>query len=72
MPEQEVERVVRAIKQMEGNPFAGDTRRLSGTNRPLWRRRVGEYRIIFSVSHERTLVIVEDIVRRTSQSYERV
>jgi mRNA-degrading endonuclease RelE of RelBE toxin-antitoxin system len=61
----------RALAAMEVDPFAGDIRRLGGRPGPSWRRRVGDYRILFSVWDERRLVIVEDIVRRTSQSYER-
>ncbi|MPZ49649.1 MAG: type II toxin-antitoxin system RelE/ParE family toxin [Dehalococcoidia bacterium] len=72
LPKREAERIVGAIKQMESEPMAGDVLRLAGTGRPLWRRRIGDYRLIFSVSHDRNLVIVEDIVRRTSQAYERL
>jgi mRNA-degrading endonuclease RelE of RelBE toxin-antitoxin system len=56
---------------MEVDPFTGDIRRLGGRPVPSWRRRVDDYRILFSVSDERRLVIVEDIVRRTSHAYER-
>ena len=58
------------MKQMQVEPYSGDTLRLTG--RPYWRRRVGEYRIVFSVSDERQLIMVEQIARRTTQSYERL
>jgi mRNA-degrading endonuclease RelE of RelBE toxin-antitoxin system len=57
---------------MEEDPMSGDIRKLGGTTRPLWQRRVGEYRVVFSVSNERHLVIVEQITRRSSQNYERL
>lgn len=72
LPAHEAERVGKALRQLEADPYAGDTRRLTGARPPLWRRRVGDYRLIFSVSEDRKLVIVEDIVRKTSQAYERL
>ena len=71
LPEREARRIVLILKEMESEPLSGDIRRLSGSSRPLWRRRVGEYRIVFSVSIEREVVIVERIERRTGGMYER-
>jgi mRNA-degrading endonuclease RelE of RelBE toxin-antitoxin system len=39
---------------------------------PLWRIRVADYRIMYSVSENRRLVVVEEIARRDSQTYERL
>lgn len=39
---------------------------------PLYRRRVGEYRMIYAVFDAERLVKILDIERRTSQSYKRL
>jgi mRNA-degrading endonuclease RelE of RelBE toxin-antitoxin system len=54
---------------MKGDPFSGDVTLLRGEHRGLYRRRVGSWRIIFAVRPDRQLVIVGDIVRRTSTTY---
>jgi mRNA-degrading endonuclease RelE of RelBE toxin-antitoxin system len=38
----------------------------------MWRIRVGEYRVMYSISNERELVIIEEVARRDSQTYERL
>lgn len=36
----------------------------------MWRLRVGEYRVLYSVSDDKEIVIVEGVRRRTTQTYE--
>lgn len=48
VPADQEKRVYAALAGMESNPFGGDIRRLDG-NLPGWRRRVGEWRIRFTV-----------------------
>ena len=53
---------------MEQDPFQGDIKRLQG--KPSgWRRRVGNYRILYDVHFERHLIVIAGIVRRTSTTY---
>jgi len=63
------ERVNRALNEMKGDPFSGDVAILRGEYQGLYRRRVGSWRIVFAVKPDRHLVIVGDIVRRTSTTY---
>jgi mRNA-degrading endonuclease RelE of RelBE toxin-antitoxin system len=37
---------------------------------PLWRYRVGNYRIVYSAANEAQLIVVERIERRTTGTYE--
>lgn len=60
-------RILAALAEMEQNPFHGDIRKLQGI--PGFRRRVGNWRIIFELIPERKHVIVAEIVRRTSTTY---
>jgi mRNA-degrading endonuclease RelE of RelBE toxin-antitoxin system len=38
----------------------------------MWRIRVGDYRVMYSISDDRQLIIIEQITRRDDQTYERV
>jgi mRNA-degrading endonuclease RelE of RelBE toxin-antitoxin system len=53
---------------MADDPFAGDVLKLEGGS-DRWRRRVGSYRIFFSVDTSTRTVFVTAIVRRTSKTY---
>jgi predicted transcriptional regulator/mRNA-degrading endonuclease RelE of RelBE toxin-antitoxin system len=66
-PEADAARLRAALKQMEGDPLAGDVMRLKGER--TFRRRVGSWRIFFDLSPERLLVEVRDIERRTTTTY---
>jgi mRNA-degrading endonuclease RelE of RelBE toxin-antitoxin system len=53
---------------MVDDPFAGDVLKLEG-EKDHWRRRVGNYRIFFSVDKSTLTVAVTAIARRTSTTY---
>ena len=61
-------RLLTALHAMETDPFGGDLRRLHG-QLPLWRRRVGNWRILFSLDRTARLVNVSAIVRRATTTY---
>ncbi len=61
-------RLETALISMQGDPFGGDVRRLAGRRR-LFRRRIGDWRVIFAVSTGPRTVYVQSIVRRTSTTY---
>jgi mRNA-degrading endonuclease RelE of RelBE toxin-antitoxin system len=54
---------------MKQNPYVGDTRPLQGRFEGAFRRRVGNWRIIFAIKSAARIVLVADIVRRTSTTY---
>ena len=53
---------------MRSDPFGGDVKRLKGPG-TAWRRRVGNYRIIYDLDLERHIIDVLEIARRTSTTY---
>jgi len=53
---------------MQAEPFSGDIQRLRGQP-TAWRRRVGNYRIIYDLYTEQGLIVVSGILRRTSTTY---
>ena len=55
---------------MRDDPLAGDVKALRG--HPIgYRRRVGNYRILFDLALNTRTVLIHDVVRRTSQTYRR-
>lgn len=68
MPAADRGRILAALDEMEEDPFQGDIVRLKAQP-TAWRRRVGNWRILFDVDPNRRLVIVHDILRRTSTTY---
>jgi mRNA-degrading endonuclease RelE of RelBE toxin-antitoxin system len=55
---------------MESDPFAGDVARLTGEH-TTFRRRVGDWRLVFDVHREVRLVEIRSIERRSTTTYRR-
>jgi len=72
LPQQEAERIGRALLELEESPLPRGATKLGGTPRPLWRIRVGEYRVIYSVIEASEQVLIEQILRRGTQTYRRL
>lgn len=68
IPAKDRERISKALETFEGDPWSGDVYKLSG-DEISWRRRVGNYRIIFDILSAERTIFVYDIRRRTSSTY---
>jgi mRNA-degrading endonuclease RelE of RelBE toxin-antitoxin system len=68
MPAPDRETFDKVFQEMQHDPFAGDVKYLKGLNGVL-RRRVGIWRIVFSVESEARLVIINLVKRRGSHTY---
>jgi mRNA interferase RelE/StbE len=68
LPPKDQARVKAALLSIQQDPFRGDIKRLKGQN-TAWRRRVGNYRIIYDLHIEEHLIVVAGILRRTSTTY---
>lgn len=67
-PKEDRDRLVAALEAMRDNPFGGDIAHLK--NQPTaWRRRVGDWRILFDLYPELHVIDIVDIRRRTSTTY---
>jgi len=70
LPRDRQARLAHAIDEMEANPLAGDVKALQG---PEWkgryRKRVGPYRIIFSVDHKIKRAAISAILIRSGKTY---
>jgi mRNA-degrading endonuclease RelE of RelBE toxin-antitoxin system len=70
LPRDRQARIVRAINEMEEDPFAGDVKALQGSQwKGRYRKRVGPYRIIFTVSPKATAVAISAILIRSEKTY---
>jgi len=67
VPASDKTRILAALAEIEEDPFQGDIRKLQGL--PGFRRRVGNWRILFEVVLERRQVVVAAIERRSSTTY---
>jgi mRNA interferase RelE/StbE len=68
LPSGDFTRVDAAIESMRVDPFTGDVVHLKNAG-AAFRRRVGDYRILFDVFRERRHVDVVAIPRRTTATY---
>ena len=68
LPAKDQARVRDALLAMEQDPFSGDIKRLKG-QATAWRRRVGNYRIVYDLYVEEQRIVVAGILRRTSTTY---
>ena len=68
LPAKDQARVKSALLAMQQDPFSGDIKRLKGQP-AAWRRRVGNYRIVYDLHIEEQRIVVSGILRRTSTTY---
>ena len=68
VPKPDRVRVVRALNAMAVDPFAGDVATLQH-QATGWRRRVGNYRILYDLHIAERLILVAGIRRRTTTTY---
>ena len=69
LPQKDRDRVKAVLIAMQNDPFGGDLKRLKGKE-TAWRRRVGNYRIIYDLYFDERLIVISGILRRTSTTYE--
>lgn len=61
------ERIDAIFYQMRKNPFQGDTKRLRGLY--ALRRRVGDWRILYTLRERERIIVVTAVERRGSNTY---
>ena len=69
LPQKEQSRVKAVLLSMESDPFQGDLKRLKGAP-SAWRRRVGNYRILYDLDFDTREIAIHAILRRTTTTYE--
>lgn len=66
LPKSEKIRVFSVLEGFKQGPFVGDITKLAANK---WRRRIGNYRIIFSIDHKAGLIYIFGAKRRTTTTY---
>jgi mRNA interferase RelE/StbE len=67
-PKGDQTRIAAALEAMRADPVTGDVVHLKNES-AAWRRRVGDWRILFDLYPDRHLIDVVDIRRRTTTAY---
>ncbi len=67
VPAADQQRIQAALDAMRSDPLSGDVVKLAGQD--AFRRRVGDYRIIFRIDFKALAVGILDIQRRTTTTY---
>ena len=67
-PAKDRSRILEGLESMAADPFSGDIIKLEDKG-DRWRRRIGEYRVFFSVDKPSRVVVISAIERRTSTTY---
>lgn len=70
LPRNHQQLLYRAIEEMKEDPLRGDVCPIkSGKFQGLMRKRVGQYRIIFSFDHSKHLIEIPAILIRSEKTY---
>ncbi|HEY4474254.1 MAG TPA: type II toxin-antitoxin system RelE/ParE family toxin [Candidatus Paceibacterota bacterium] len=68
IPRQHAEALYIGIGFISVEPYKGDVRKIKG-EKDTWRRRIGSYRVFYTIAQKTRSIIVFDIDRRTSNTY---
>lgn len=70
LPKAIQKRVSRVVTQMASDPFQGDVKALKGEEwHGVFRRRIGHYRLLFTVERSHQTVVVHQISLRSGKTY---
>lgn len=58
------------ILRLEENPYSSGTIKLLNYPVAQFRKRVGDYRILFDIEEDNKIIIIADVRRRTSTTYQ--
>jgi mRNA interferase RelE/StbE len=65
----DLERIAAAIQEFRDNPRASEVKKLRG---PIYRIRVGDWRIVYAVFDKDNLIVVGKITRRSEDTYKKI
>ena len=64
----DAKRLLFVLEELKGNPYLGDIKKVKGEEN-VWRRRVGNYRIVYEVIINRKTIEIHHVVRKTTTTY---
>ncbi len=70
LPQAIQKRVARVVAQMATDPFQANVKALKGEEwKGVFRRRIGDYRLLFTADHAKRTVIIHQISLRSGKTY---
>lgn len=70
LPRDHREQLSHALQELRDDPLRGDVRPIkSGKFQGALRKRVGRYRIVFALDHERRLIDIAAVITRSEKTY---
>ncbi|KKS96700.1 MAG: RelE/StbE family addiction module toxin [Candidatus Gottesmanbacteria bacterium GW2011_GWA2_43_14] len=70
IPKEFQKKIKEAILKLEQNPLTSGTIKLANYPVAEYRKKVGDYSILFDLDDDKKLLIIADIKRRTSTTYQ--
>ena len=68
IPKKDAKRLLFVLEEFRENPYQGDIEKIKGEDN-FWRRRVGNYRILYEILQEQKYIEVFDVRRRTTTTH---
>lgn len=68
IPRKDAQRLSFILQIFSVNPYEGDLEKIKGEEN-VWRRRIGNYRIIYEIFSKEKFIFIEDIRRKTDTTY---
>lgn len=66
IPKEMASRLATVLEEMRNNPLNGDLTKIATD---IWRRRIGNYRVVFQILPKEKIIFILGILRRTSATY---
>ena len=67
-PKKDADKILSALEDFFNSPYSGDIEKIEGEEN-TWRKRVGNYRIIYDIDKNNKIISVRIISRRASNTY---
>ncbi len=68
IPKKGAKRLLVILEELKENPYQGDIEKIKGEEN-VWRRRIGNYRILYEIIPKQKDIYVFQIRRRTTTTY---
>lgn len=69
-PKNDLRRISESIEELGEDPYNGDIQKMSGEEN-VWRKRVGNYRILYEIIFEEKIIFIFSVERRTTTTYKK-
>jgi mRNA interferase RelE/StbE len=68
LPKKDAKRLLFVLEELTKDPYQGDIEKIKGEDN-VWRRRIGNYRILYEVIPNKRHIYIFQIRRRTTATY---